>query len=72
MVKIGDNVFIGYGTIVLCNSRIGDNVIVGANSVVTHDLASNGVYAGNPARYICSFEEYAEKYRAGLNTHHYY
>lgn len=61
-VVIGDNVFIGTGSIVLCNTKIGDNVIVGAGSVVTHDLTSNAVYAGSPARYICSIEEYQKKY----------
>lgn len=60
-VSIGDNVFIGTGTIVLCNTRIGNNVVVGAGSVVTHDLPDNGVYAGQPARRICSIEEYGEK-----------
>ena len=61
-VVIGDNVFIGARSIVLCNTKIGNNVIVGAGSVVTHDLPSNAVYAGSPARYICSIEEYREKY----------
>ena len=46
---------------VLCNVRIGNNVIVGAGSVVTHDLPDNGVYAGVPARYVSSIEDYKEK-----------
>lgn len=54
--------FIGTGSIVLCNTKIGNNVIVGAGSVVTHDLPGNAVYAGSPARYICSIEEYQKKY----------
>lgn len=54
--------FIGSGSIILCNVTIGDNVIIGAGSVVTKNLASNGIYVGNPARYICSFEEYGNKY----------
>ncbi len=62
IVRIGNNVFIGADTVVLCNTRIGDNVIVGANAVVTRDLPSNGVYAGNPARYICSFDEWKQKH----------
>ena len=60
-VVIGNNVFIGTRSIVLCNVRIGDNVIVGSGSVVTRDLQSNAVYAGVPARRICSIEEYKEK-----------
>ena len=61
-VKIGNNVFIGTRSIILCNIKIGDNVIVGAGSVVTHDLQSNAVYAGSPARKVCSIEEYRKKY----------
>lgn len=71
-VTIGNNVFIGADSIVLCNTRIGDYVIVGAGSVVTNDLPSNGVYAGNPAKYICSFEEYKNKHMTNLNTHPYF
>jgi maltose O-acetyltransferase len=62
-VSIGNNVFIGASTIVLPNVVIGDNIVIGANSIVTHDLASNAVYAGNPARMICSIAEFQEKNR---------
>lgn len=61
-VKIGSNVFIGTGSIVLCNVTIGDNVIIGAGSVVTKNCSSNSVYAGNPAKRICSIEDYRERY----------
>jgi len=60
-VTIGNNVFIGTGSIILCDTRIGNNVVVGAGSLVTRDLPDNGVYAGSPARMICSIEEYREK-----------
>ena len=60
-VSIGNNVFVGTGTIILCNTHIGNNVVIGAGSIVTHDLADNAVYAGAPARKICSIEEYYEK-----------
>lgn len=63
-VTIGDNVFIGTGSIVLCNTRIGSNVVVGAGSVVTRDLPDNGVYAGSPAKWVCSIEEYRNKIAA--------
>lgn len=69
IVSIGNNVFLGTNTIVLCNTRIGDNVVVGAGSVVTGDIPSNSVYAGNPAKYICSFEEYTEKHRKNQDNH---
>ena len=47
-----DNVFIGTKSVILPNVRIGSNVIVAAGSIVTKDLESGGVYAGNPARKI--------------------
>lgn len=58
---IGNNVFIGAGSIVMPGCTIGDNVIIGAGSIVTKDLPKNGVYAGNPAKYICSTDAYLEK-----------
>ena len=57
-VDIGDNVFLGVGSIVLPNTRIGSNVVVGAGAVVTKDIPSNVVVAGVPARVICTVEEY--------------
>lgn len=60
-VSIGNNVFIGTGSIILCDTHIGSNVVVGAGSVVTRDLPDNGVYAGSPAKRICSIEEYRER-----------
>lgn len=67
-VKIGNNVFIGAESVVLPNVTIGDNVIVGANSTVSKDLASNGVYVGSPARYVCSIEEYLNRNRQLMQT----
>lgn len=69
IVSIGNNVFIGADTIVLCNTRIGDNVIIGAGSVVTCDIPSDSVYAGNPAKFICTFQEYKNKHKENQNTH---
>lgn len=63
-VNIGNNVFIGASTIVLPNVTIGDNVVIGAGAVVSKDLPANGVYAGNPAKKIMSYEEYIEKQKA--------
>lgn len=60
-VNIGDNVFIGYGSIVLPNVTIGDNVIVGAGSVVVKNIPSNSVAAGNPAKVIGTFEDNINK-----------
>ena len=60
-VDIGNNVFIGAESVVLPNVKIEDNVIIGAHSTVTKNLKKNSVYAGNPAKYICSIDEYIEK-----------
>lgn len=62
-VKIGDNVFIGAESVVLPNVKIGNNVIIGANSTITKDVPSGVVAAGNPAKVICSLEEYLEKHQ---------
>lgn len=62
-IKIGNNVFVGINTTILPNTIIGDNVIVGASSLVKGQLKSNSVYAGVPVKYICSIEDYFEKYK---------
>lgn len=63
-VKIGNNVFIGAGSIILPNVTIGNNVIIGAGSIVTKDIESNCVVAGNPATMICTLDEYLDKQKA--------
>lgn len=60
-VTIGNNVFIGWGGVILPGTVIGDNVIVGAYAVVSGKAESNSVYAGNPAKRICSIEEFIQK-----------
>lgn len=50
--KIGSNCFIGVRSIILPGVTIGDEVIVGAGSVVTKDIPSNCIIAGNPAKII--------------------
>lgn len=60
-VIIGNNVFIGDGSIILGGTVIEDNVIVGARSVVSGTLSSDTVYAGNPAKPIMSLDEYRKK-----------
>jgi len=60
-IEIGDNVFIGVGSIILPNIKIGSNVVIGAGAVVTNDIPSNAVAAGVPARILCSVEEYARR-----------
>lgn len=49
---IGKNCFIAVKSIILPGIKIGDGVIVGAGSVVTKDVPSNCIVAGNPAKII--------------------
>jgi len=51
-VIIGDNVWIGDKATILPGVKIGDGAIIAANSVVTKDVPSYSVVAGNPARII--------------------
>ena len=53
-VRIGNNVWIGGSVTILPGVTIGDNVTIGAGSVVTKDIPSNVVAAGNPCRVIKS------------------
>lgn len=69
IIEIGNNVFIGCNSIVLPNVRIGDNVVIGAGSVVTKDVPSNSVFAGNPARFIGTFDDYSNKHRDNQKDH---
>jgi acetyltransferase-like isoleucine patch superfamily enzyme len=49
---IGKNCFIAVNSTILPGICIGDEVIVGAGAVVTKDVPSNSIVAGNPARVI--------------------
>lgn len=49
---IGNNVWIGFGSIVLSGISIGSNVVVSAGSVVRDDIPDNCIVAGNPARVV--------------------
>lgn len=61
-VSVGNNVFIGAGSIILPGVSIADNCIIGAGSVVTKSIMqSNAVYAGNPAVYVCTTQQYVER-----------
>lgn len=67
-VKIGNKVFVGGGTIILPNVSIGDNSIIGAGSVVTRKIPANVVAAGNPARIICSLDEFLNKHNEAMKN----
>ncbi|MDD3154648.1 MAG: sugar O-acetyltransferase [Victivallaceae bacterium] len=49
-VRIGNNVWIGAGAVILPGIQIGDDSVIGAGSIVTRDIPSGVVAAGNPCR----------------------
>ncbi len=51
-VRVGHNVWVGYGACFLRGTTTGDNAIVGTYAVVTKDLPDNAVAAGVPARVV--------------------
>ena len=70
-VKIGSDVFVGAGTIILPGVTIGNRCIIGAGSVVTRDIPENSVAAGNPCRIIGTYDSYIEKNLFKLNSGEY-
>ncbi len=60
-ITLGNNVFVGARAIFLPGVTIGDNVVIGTGSVVTKSFPSNVVIAGNPAKIICTLEEFKDK-----------
>ncbi len=51
-VRVGNNVWIGYGACILRGVTVGDNAIIGTSAVVTRDVPANAVVAGIPARVL--------------------
>jgi acetyltransferase-like isoleucine patch superfamily enzyme len=51
-VHIGDDVWIGYGAVVLSGLSIGRGAVVAAGAVVTSDVDPYDIVAGNPARRV--------------------
>ena len=51
-VRVGHNVWIGYGACILRGVTVGDNAVIGTNAVVTRDVPANAVVAGVPARIL--------------------
>ena len=52
-VTVGDDVWIGFGAIILSGVTIGEGSVIAAGSVVTKDVEPYAVVGGNPARKIC-------------------
>lgn len=56
-INIGNDVWIGAGTIVNPGKNIGSDSVIGSGSVVTHDIPSGVVAAGNPCKVIREISE---------------
>lgn len=56
--RIGKNVFIGSGAMILKGVEIGDNSVIGAGSVVSKSVPANTIAAGNPARVLRAIDGY--------------
>ncbi len=51
-VRVGHNVWIGYGACILRGVSVGENSVVGTSAVVTKDVPANAIVGGVPARVI--------------------
>src|SRR5690606_24858527 len=53
-IVIGNNVFIGFRSLITPGVKIGNNVIIAAGTVVTKSIPDNSIVGGAPAKYISS------------------
>lgn len=60
-VQIEDWAYIGAYSQIMPGVTIGEGAIVAAGSVVTKSVPPRTVVGGNPARYICTVDEYIQK-----------
>jgi acetyltransferase-like isoleucine patch superfamily enzyme len=57
-IKIGNNVIVGWKTIIMAGVEICDNIVIGSHSTVTKSLVTpKGIYAGSPAKLIKNIVE---------------
>lgn len=56
-IRIGNNVWIGAGSVIVPGITIGDNSVIGAGSIVTKDIPANVVAVGNPCRVLREISE---------------
>jgi acetyltransferase-like isoleucine patch superfamily enzyme len=55
-IVIGDDVWLGFGVIVVDGGRVGDGAVIGAGSIVTRDIPQDAIAVGAPARVLRSRE----------------
>ena len=61
-VHIGRNCWLGAGVIIVPGVTVDDNAVIGAGSVVTKDIPSNVLAAGNPCRVLREINEHDKEY----------
>ena len=76
ITKVGDDVWIGYGSIIMSGIVIGDGSIIAAGSVVIKDVEPYSIYAGVPAKKIADrfgnsadLKKHIELYKDGRNDY---
>lgn len=62
-ITVGNNVFIGYGAMIMPGVTIGNNVVIGAKALVTRDIPDDSVAVGIPARVIKGIDGYRTSVR---------
>lgn len=67
-VKIGNNVFIGAGSIILPGVTIGNDVVIGAGSLVNSDIPDNTLAAGVPAKLLGKLDDYLAKEEKAMHA----
>ena len=68
-IVIEDWVYVRSNSLIMPGVTIGEGSIVAAGSVVTKSVPLHTVVGGNPARYLCSVDDYIEKnIKYNLNT----
>ena len=60
-IKVGNNVFIGTGALILAGVTISDDSVVGAHAVVTKDVPAGSIVAGNPARIVKTTDDFIQQ-----------
>ncbi|WP_067149394.1 acyltransferase [Pseudotamlana agarivorans] len=59
-IIIEDNCFIGARALIMPNVTVCENSIIASGSIVTKNVKKNTVVGGNPAKVICSVDDYFE------------
>jgi len=67
-VTIHESCHFGVRTVILPGVTIGPGSVIGSNSVVANDIPPDTIATGNPAKVICTMEEYLAKHKEAMKT----